>query len=141
MNYVDIIIIGSGMAGLYSAYKIKRFSPSTSFLILEKYKKDWIGGRTSNDTFYGTEIVTGAGIGRKDTNPLLIQLMKKLRIHYTEYNSIMNYANTFTHIDIMRPINRLKIEYKKNPGLYNNLSFKEFFIMFFGEELYIDFRF
>ena len=60
----DIIIIGSGMAGLYSAYNIKRTAPDTSFLILEKYKKQWIGGRTSNEMFYGTEIVTGAGIGR-----------------------------------------------------------------------------
>ena len=46
MKYVDIIIIGTGMSGLYSAYQIKQFSPDTSFLILEKYKKNWIGGRT-----------------------------------------------------------------------------------------------
>jgi len=35
----DIIIIGSGIAGLYSAYKIKKMSDKTSFLVLEKYKK------------------------------------------------------------------------------------------------------
>jgi protoporphyrinogen oxidase len=74
----DIIIIGSGMSGLYSAYNIKKIHPESSFLILEKHKKQWIGGRTSNETFYGTQIVTGAGIGRKDTNPLLIKLMKDL---------------------------------------------------------------
>ena len=51
MKYVDIIIIGSGMSGLYSAYQIKQFSPSTSFLILEKYKKNWIL-RTKQGTFY-----------------------------------------------------------------------------------------
>ena len=33
----DIIIIGSGMAGLYSGYNIKKMSPDTSFLILEKH--------------------------------------------------------------------------------------------------------
>ena len=65
MNYFDIIIIGSGMSGLYSAFNIKKQSSETSFLVLEKYKKNWIGGRTSNEMFYGTEIVTGAGIGRK----------------------------------------------------------------------------
>ena len=65
-KYYDIIIIGSGIAGLYAAYNIQKMSPSTSFIILEKYKKTWIGGRTSNDTFYGTEVVTGAGIGRKN---------------------------------------------------------------------------
>ena len=31
-NYYDIIIIGSGMAGLFSAYNIQKISPDTSFL-------------------------------------------------------------------------------------------------------------
>ena len=70
-NFYDIIIIGSGMAGLFSAYNIKKISPNTSFLILEKHKKEWIGGRSSNEMFYGAEIVTGAGIGRKDKDKLL----------------------------------------------------------------------
>ena len=56
MKY-DIIIIGSGISGLYAAYNFKKMSPDKSFLILEKYKKHWIGGRTSNELFYGTEIV------------------------------------------------------------------------------------
>ena len=50
-QHYDIVIIGSGMSGLYSAYKIKKMAPSASFIILEKYKKQWLGGRTSNDTF------------------------------------------------------------------------------------------
>jgi len=134
----DIIIIGSGMSGLYSAYKIKEIEPKTSLLILEKYKKEWIGGRTSNSTFYDTEIVTGAGIGRKDTNPLLIQLMKKLDINYSEFISIMNYSKTFTPVDIVKIINKLKIEYKKHPELHNK-TFKEFFIKLFGHNLYNQF--
>ena len=86
-NYYDIIIIGSGMAGLYSAYNIKNISPNTSFLILEKHKKQWIGGRTSNEMFYGTQVVTGAGIGRKDKDKLLIKLMDEIGIKYTQYES------------------------------------------------------
>ena len=78
IKYVDIIIIGSGMAGLYSAYNIKKTSPNTSFLVLEKYKKYWIGGRTSNEIFYGTEIVTGAGIGRKGKDKMLYKLLDNL---------------------------------------------------------------
>ena len=38
IKYYDIIIVGSGMSGLYSAYNIKKCSPDTSFLILEKLK-------------------------------------------------------------------------------------------------------
>jgi galactitol-specific phosphotransferase system IIB component len=138
MKYNDIIIIGSGMSGLYSGLKIKNFSPNTSFLILEKYKKNWIGGRTSNETFYGTEIVTGAGIGRKDTNPLLIKLMKKLNIHYSEFKSIMDYSKMMTPVDIIVIINKLKSEYKKHPELHNK-TFKNFFIHILGLKLYKEF--
>ena len=134
----DIIIIGSGMSGLYSAYKIKELKSDTSFLILEKYKKEWIGGRTSNDTFYGTEIVTGAGIGRKDTNPLLIKLMKQLDIKYSEFTSIMNYSKTFTPVDIVKIVNKLKIDYKNHPELHDK-TFKEFFIKLYGHNLYNQF--
>jgi hypothetical protein len=135
MKYVDIIIIGSGMSGLYSALQIKHFSPDTTFLILEKYKKTWIGGRTSNEMFYGTEIVTGAGIGRKDTNPLLIQLMKELNVHYSEFHSVMNYSPTIKPVDIVKIMDTLKIEYKKHPQLHNK-TFQEFFIETLGIDLY-----
>jgi hypothetical protein len=135
MNYFDIIIIGSGMSGLYSAYNIKKYSSETSFLVLEKYKKNWIGGRTSNEIFYGTEIVTGAGVGRKDTNPLLIKLMKEIDINYKEDKSIMNYSTLFQPIDIIKIIDKLRIEYKKHPELHNK-TFKEFFINILGADLY-----
>ena len=62
LNYYDVIIVGAGIAGLYSAFNIKQMSPNTSFMVLEKYKKQWIGGRLNNEDFYGTTIVTGAGI-------------------------------------------------------------------------------
>lgn len=138
-NYYDIIIIGSGMSGLYSAYNIKKMSPNTSFIILEKYKKKWLGGRTSNEIFYETTIVTGAGIGRKDTNPNLIKLMDELNLKYTYFQSIMNYSSTFEHVDIVKIINKLKTEYKKNPELHNK-TFKQFCIQILGEKLYNIFK-
>ena len=78
MNHiVDVIIIGSGIAGLYAAYQIKRFAPpNTTFLILEKNKKEWMGGRIGNDTFYGADIVVGAGVGRESKDHALIKLLK-----------------------------------------------------------------
>jgi hypothetical protein len=139
LNYYDIIIIGSGMSGLYSAYNIKKINPEKTFIILEQYKKEWIGGRTSNETFYDTQIVTGAGIGRKDTNTLLIHLMKNLKIPYEEYLSKMSYSKLIHPIDIMVFINQLKIEYKKHPELHH-LTFKKFFIHFFGADSYKHFQ-
>jgi thioredoxin reductase len=134
-NYYDIIIIGSGIAGLFSAYNIKKISPNTSFLILEKHKKQWIGGRTSNEMFYGTQVVTGAGVGRKEKDKLLIGLMNEIGVKYTQYDTTINYSKTFTPIDVLKTIKKLKVEYNKHPELHNK-TFKSFFIKTFGEKLY-----
>jgi hypothetical protein len=136
--YYDIIIVGSGMSGLYSAYNILKVAPQTSFLILEKFHKQWVGGRTSNETFYGTQVVTGAGIGRKDTNPLLINLMKKLGIPFSEFHSVMDYSNLFQPLDVEKIIVHLRGLYKKNPSL-NSLTFKQFFIKMLGHSKYKQF--
>jgi len=134
----DIIIIGSGMSGLYSALNVKKYAPNSSFLILEKHKKLWLGGRTNNETFHGVTVVTGAGIGRKDKNPILIKLMNELNIHYDEYKSIMNYSKLMEPIDIIKYINVLKIAYQKHPE-YHDMTFKEFFIKILGEKIYKQF--
>ena len=134
----DIIIIGSGMAGLYSAYYIKKHFPTISFLILEKFKKEWIGGRTSNEIFYGVQIVTGAGIGRKDTEPLLIHLMNELHVSFKQFHSIMDYSKLISPLDIIDILKRLKQEYKKHPELHDK-TFKQFFTQLFGEKIYKQF--
>jgi protoporphyrinogen oxidase len=134
----DIIIIGSGMAGLYSAYNIQKIAPETTFLILEKHKRQWIGGRTSNETFYGTEVVTGAGIGRQDTNPLLIRLMNEIGVKYNKFDSIMNYSPLFSPLDIVTFVNKLKTALKSHPELKGK-TFRDAFIQIFGEKLYKQF--
>jgi len=134
-SFYDIIIIGSGMAGLYAAHNIQKLSPNTSFLILEKHKKQWIGGRTSNELFYGTQIVTGAGVGRKNKDKLLIKWMDEIGIKYTPYESSIHYAQTFTPVDILKIIKKLKGEYSKHPELHNK-TFKDFCIHILGKELY-----
>ena len=135
LKHYDIIIIGSGMAGLYSAYHIKKQFPNISFVILEKFKKEWIGGRTSNETFYGTQIVTGAGIGRRDTNTLLIQLMNDLHVPFKDFLSVMDYSKLFSPLDIIDVLKHLKQQYKKHPELHHK-TFKQFFIQLFGEKSY-----
>lgn len=139
MKIYDVIIIGSGIAGLYSAYNIKKMSPKTSYLILEKYKKKWIGGRMNNETFYGVQVVTGAGIGRNDTNPLLIKLMKELHVPYEKSISVMNYSKLLpqhSEFDPVKIIEFLKKEYKKNPNAYQKLTFKNFATNILGDANY-----
>jgi hypothetical protein len=138
-RYYDIIIIGSGIAGLYAAYNIQKMSPSTSFIILEKYKKNWIGGRTSNDVFYGTQVVTGAGIGRKNKDKLLIHLLNELDFPYDEFPFKPYYSTQIDKIvDVKKVIQHLKNEYNKNTKRIR-ITFKEFAKPLLGDKLYNDF--
>ena len=138
-RYYDIIIIGSGIAGLYAAYNIQKMSPSTSFIVLEKYKKNWIGGRTSNDVFYGTRIVTGAGVGRKNKDKLLIHLLNELDLPYEEFPFNPHYSSQIDRIvDVKKVIEHLKTEYNKNKNR-KQITFKDFAKPVLGDKLYNDF--
>jgi len=133
-KYYDIIIIGSGISGLYSAYNIKKNSHTTSFLILEKYKKQWIGGRTSNDMFYGTEIVTGAGIGRKTKDKTLFNLLKEFDLDTQDFTITPKYSNLIQPLNSNKIVDMLKDEYKKYKG--KPVTFKEFAKNILGERDY-----
>ena len=134
MNYVDIIIIGSGMSGLYSAYQILKYSPGKSFIILEKYKKNWIGGRTSNDVFYGTEIVTGAGIGRKKKDKLLYNLLHSFKFDTPEYTVNPQKSKLIQSVDINQIMNLLRKKYNDFKDV--KLTFKQFATNILGIEEY-----
>ena len=133
----DIIIVGSGISGLYTAYNIKKMSPNTSFLILEKYKKQWIGGRTSNEIFYGTEIVTGAGIGRKKKDKLLHKLLDELDLKTSDFTFNPHYSKRITPVDIKEIMNHLRDEYTKYKG--PPITFKTFAKNILGEKTYKQF--
>lgn len=137
MKYVDIIIIGSGISGLYSAYKMKQFSPDTSFLILEKYKKKWVGGRTSNEMFYGTEVVTGAGIGRKNKDKLLYKLLHDFNLSTPEYIVNPRKSKLVHNVNGNEIMNRLRREYKNFKD--KQLTFKQFATKVLGEKEYKQF--
>ena len=68
----DIIIIGGGIAGLYSAYKITKLDPTKKLLVLEG--DDHLGGRAGNVNFHGESIPIGAGVGRKKKDKILMAL-------------------------------------------------------------------
>ncbi len=105
-------------------------SPNTSFLILEKYKKHWIGGRTSNDTFYDTEIVTGAGIGRKKKDKLLRKLLHAFNFDAPEFtiNPLKN--QYIDSIDTNKIMKLLRKEYSQltNKDKNKRITFTPFII-------------
>jgi protoporphyrinogen oxidase len=139
-NYYDIIIIGAGLSGLYSAYNIKKMSPNTSFLILESNKKSYIGGRVGNEIFYGVPVVVGAGVGRKKSDYLLLQLFRELHIHTNESPVNMNYSlskndNVVNIKNIINELRKIYKSYKYPPSV----TFKQFATQHLGEKRYNDF--
>lgn len=143
MNTVDVIIIGSGIAGLYAGYQIKRLAPAnTTFLILEKNPKKWMGGRVGNESFFGADVVVGAGVGRKNKDHALIKLLKDTKTHYSEFESTRNYGASsamFQPVDITHIMRTLKAEYKKHPARHQDKTFKQFFIDILGNDSYKEF--
>jgi hypothetical protein len=106
-------------------------------MILEKYKKKWIGGRLNNEEFYGTTVVTGAGIGRKEKDHLLVDLLRKLNIKYTEFPVTINYAlpnPSKISSSIHSIIKQLRSEYKKQNKPVT--TFKHFAKAYLGEKDY-----
>jgi len=135
----DIIIIGGGIAGLYSAYNIQKISPTSRILVLERSKKQWLGGRMSNKDFYGVSVVTGAGIGRKNKDYLLIQLLNELKIPYNEIQNSPTYANTIKpSCNVKKIIMYLKTQYKTIMHDKNSphVTFKHFALPILGEHMY-----
>jgi uncharacterized CHY-type Zn-finger protein len=136
-KYYNIIIVGSGLSGLYSAYNIKKMFPKINLLVLESNKI--VGGRIGNYNFYGEQIVIGAGVGRKDTNELLIKLLKELDIKYTPFVVNMHYSKQIKNvINVKEYLIKLRTIYNKykNPP---SVKFKKFFVEHLGLKEYKDF--
>ena len=77
--------------------------------------------------FYGTEIVTGAGIGRKQKDKLLHKLLDELDINTHDFTVKPYYSNMFQPLDIKKVMNYLRDEYKKykGPGLFSDCNCRE----------------
>ncbi len=99
----DIIIIGAGISGLYSYYKIKKHNPKLNILILEK--SNYIGGRMGNEDFYGSKVTIGAGIGRKNKDKYLVKLLSDFNIKYREYQ--ISHDSKINNCDIKDLIKKL----------------------------------
>jgi len=74
----DIIIIGGGIAGMYSLYQLHKKSPNLTILLIEK--ESYLGGRvlTYKDKFMTVE----EGAGRiSGSQPHIMALIKELGLH------------------------------------------------------------
>jgi hypothetical protein len=138
-NY-DIIIVGAGIAGLYSAHRILKQSPDLSILILESGAKSDIGGRMGNDQFYGVSVVKGAGIGRKKTDVILAALLKEFDVEYNEFVIDHKFSPKIQDqvVDVNKTVAFLRKIYKQN-SIKQQQKFKEFAVEHLGERMYNQF--
>ena len=131
----DYIIIGGGISGLYSAYKIKKMDPSKKIIIFEKDKI--IGGRMNVYNFYGIPVNIGAGAGRKNKDYLLIHLLNELNVKYSSGEKVIYYHDDVVKINFNKIIKLLKNNYDKNK--HGKLTFKIFGNKILGKKLYANF--
>ena len=134
----DTIIIGGGISGLYTAYKLKKHDPAIKLVILEK---NTLGGRAGNYSFQGANIVTGAGIGRRSKDYLLLKLLKELGIPIHEFSTAVHYSPTIAHgpCNVRTIISELQNQYKTHITKNKGKTFREFAESFLGPEKYQNF--
>ena len=137
-KHFDIVIIGSGISGLYCAYKILKINPLCKLLVLEKNNKDHIGGRAGNYNFYGIPVVIGAGIGRKRKDKLLEQLLIDLNMPIVTSITNHNYSPLIIPKISVKDI-YLKIKNKFLENLPPHQTFKKYVRTILDEKLYKDF--
>jgi hypothetical protein len=129
----DVIIIGGGIAGLYTALKLVK---TRKILLLES--SDKVGGRANNIVFENTCVVTGAGIGRKKKDIILQDLLSFFKFPINEFMSrhIVDPSIVDPSVDPSFAIDcflMIRESYKKHPI---HVTFKEFAISVIGKKNY-----
>ncbi len=144
----DNVIIGGGISGLYSAYKLLNKNPKAKILILEKNPKNELGGRMKKDIFENTLVNTGAGIGRLKKDIVLKKLMDDLKLKYSIFTSKHQYSTSIGKCNLQKQINILRSKYKtfkqqkksKKQNKQNKITFKEYAIKILGSSSYDEFK-
>ena len=134
----DYVIIGGGISGLYSAYKIFNNNPKAKVLILEKNSQNKLGGRMRKEMFEGVLVNTGAGIGRLNKDNILKKLLDELKIKYNTFSSKHHYSTLINkNCNVEKVFKQLKTSYNKK---YDSMTFKEFAEKVLGEKEYENFK-
>jgi len=136
MKEYDTIIIGGGISGLYTAFKLKQRSPNLSFIILERDRV--VGGRMNRYRFCGVDVNTGAGIGRKEKDGILTSLLDELNVAHRDFPIETGYSGAMQcTMSITSAIRLLKRKY--NVWNQGDTTFKKFAIDVLGRDNYAQF--
>ena len=132
---MKIAIIGSGISGLYTGYKLKKKYHMTNSQIDIYEKNKIIGGRVKTIKFDNETVVAGAGIGRLKKDKYLFKLCKELNVETNIYESKISY--TFENLNILKVIEFLKTKLNKDVLKKRHLiTFKQFATKMLGKNVY-----
>ena len=124
----DVVIIGGGIAGLYTAYLLSK--TNKSFLLIERDSQ--LGGRIKMDEINDVDIPTGAAYLRWDKDKSLIKLINDLDIKISPYELKMD--KTFQESDIDKIFKKLKNNLKDYSR--DKINFKKYATEVLGKEDY-----
>ena len=122
MKNYDIVIIGGGIAGIYSMYNLKKKYPKLKVLLLEK--EDRFGGRiyTYRKKIDNNDYTMDLGAGRIGFHhKLMVDLIDELKL--TKY--IFPITNTKNYIEYNKKT-RLSIDKSELKEKYSDLLYKFF---------------
>jgi monoamine oxidase len=74
----DVAVVGGGVAGLLTAYRILLSKPEWRVLVFEQAPV--VGGRLRTGTFDKRDVVSGAGVGRLQKDTRLALLLHELKV-------------------------------------------------------------
>lgn len=115
----NYIIIGGGLAGLYTYERLQEDNKSLNILLLEK--NDYLGGRMKEQNFHGTTIKLGAGI-IDDTCLNMINILDKYKIKTYKSNSTHIDDHLSPKFDVNEAINQIKNTYYKETASKKRLE-------------------
>jgi protoporphyrinogen oxidase len=116
---MKVAIIGSGISGLYSGYKLKK----KGYDIDIYEKNNIIGGRVKVVKFDDIDVVAGAGILRYNKDVLTYKFLKELNVNMNKYKA--NYSYTFDQYYILEFVEYLK---KVLKNIEKNINKEDFSI-------------
>lgn len=129
---MEVCIIGAGLAGLYAGLRLKARGVRVS--IHEKSGR--IGGRVGTIQFAGMRLPTGAGIGRKAKDRLLLRLCAELAVPVRVFTTRTNYKLAHT-VELVPTIARLRA--LQGTADRATTTFRQFGIRALGRGAYEDF--
>jgi hypothetical protein len=147
MKNYDIVIIGGGIAGIYSMYNLKKKYPHLKVLLLEKNER--FGGRVYShyEKVDNIDYIMDLGAGRiGHHHKLMVSLIKELKLEKFMFN-IGNTENYIEYNKKTREVSDKSLLRKKysamlykffNSSKLNNLL-KTFLIKFYLNELLLKF--